>query len=615
MATLQGNAIGDSFDQIVALPSGGGQGTSLVAITDGNAANTFALQLATDKICIDNPTTSAADQGGLMRLQSDDGAALGSGHRLGVVEFSAAEDSSNNIVTGAHIEAIADDAFTATGTYDHATRLEFAVQNGTSGNDGLSSPALVIDSNSNIGINTNTPGSTLPDDANSTTPRILEIKSVGTSTDVGIMFSRSDGYSVGGDMWYDISEGVLNIDNRYNHADGDIRFRTKTAAPGGDEVDVMTLEASGKVGIGTTSPGYDLEIKGGAADDTSTGGGQLALTGTDAALGDGDDLGTIYFCGSDSTLSSPPAVGAKIVAEAAGDWNNSSANDAPTELQFWTTDDGTTNALAQKVVINADGKVGIGSTAPLQQLHIAGATPMIQLEDSNATNTPYCLIDCSDGNLALKADDANETSSSNISLQVDGSAKMTVLANGNVGIGVADPDAALEVYGDQGTGQFIAKFHHYGGSGSTYNRHGLEVWAGRDDGATSGHGITYYMLANDGDGGAVGSIVHDTDTDFKIVETSDERLKKNIADSKIVGLDIVNNIKVREFNWKKRGGAFNPAGFIAQEVAKVYPRAAVGEPDGDSFKEPMGVSDTSFIAPMIKAIQELSARVIALENA
>ena len=50
MATLTGSTIASSYDQLLALPSGGGNGGTLVALTDGNAGNTFALQLSTGGI-------------------------------------------------------------------------------------------------------------------------------------------------------------------------------------------------------------------------------------------------------------------------------------------------------------------------------------------------------------------------------------------------------------------------------------------------------------------------------------------------------------------------------------------------------------------------------------
>ena len=47
MATLTGSTIASSYDQLLALPSGGGDGTTLVALTDGDGEYTFALQVST----------------------------------------------------------------------------------------------------------------------------------------------------------------------------------------------------------------------------------------------------------------------------------------------------------------------------------------------------------------------------------------------------------------------------------------------------------------------------------------------------------------------------------------------------------------------------------------
>ena len=50
MATLTNKTIASSYPQLLSLPDGGGNETTLVAITDGDAGNTFALKLATDKV-------------------------------------------------------------------------------------------------------------------------------------------------------------------------------------------------------------------------------------------------------------------------------------------------------------------------------------------------------------------------------------------------------------------------------------------------------------------------------------------------------------------------------------------------------------------------------------
>ena len=92
--------------------------------TDGNASTSRVLTLDSDKkalfsglveaqggINILNTTTSSASQGGTLKLQADDQAALGSGHRLGVIEFQGAIDSGSTLNTGSKIEAIAENLF------------------------------------------------------------------------------------------------------------------------------------------------------------------------------------------------------------------------------------------------------------------------------------------------------------------------------------------------------------------------------------------------------------------------------------------------------------------------------------------------------------------------
>ena len=62
MATLTGQTIASSYEQLLSLPDGGGATTTLKAVTDGDAGTTFAMQLSTTTICIDNPTTSSSSQ-------------------------------------------------------------------------------------------------------------------------------------------------------------------------------------------------------------------------------------------------------------------------------------------------------------------------------------------------------------------------------------------------------------------------------------------------------------------------------------------------------------------------------------------------------------------------
>ena len=64
------------------------------------------------KLEVQDTTTSSANTGGALRLSANDGAPMGDSHRLGVIEFTGAEDSSNTQTVGARIEAITDAAWT-----------------------------------------------------------------------------------------------------------------------------------------------------------------------------------------------------------------------------------------------------------------------------------------------------------------------------------------------------------------------------------------------------------------------------------------------------------------------------------------------------------------------
>ena len=68
---------------------------------------------ATLGLDIESTTASSASEGAALRLSSNDGAVMASGHRLGVLEFAGAEDASNTMTVGARIEAITDATWSA----------------------------------------------------------------------------------------------------------------------------------------------------------------------------------------------------------------------------------------------------------------------------------------------------------------------------------------------------------------------------------------------------------------------------------------------------------------------------------------------------------------------
>ena len=267
-------------------------------------------------------------------------------------------------------------------------------------------------------------------------------------------------------------------------------------------------------------------------------------------------------------------------------------------------------------------------------------------------------------NATTTAMDSSKTLTLAFKIDTDGD---TTLGNGTLtaaddnsyrlGVGRADPAYKLDVLQNKSS-SYAARFMN---DGDNVDRYGIFIQCGTDNGSTASE--TIYILAGDGDGNQIGKISHGTDGNFAINATSDARLKENIADTQIDGLAICNQIKVREFNWKDyKGGLKNEAGFIAQEVQEVWAPAASGtdgamkqkliseaveaveaveevidnDPDSKHYGrivvnaepavegkeavyeeviDPMSVAESAFIPVMMKAIQELSDKVTALENA
>jgi hypothetical protein len=167
--------------------------------------------------------------------------------------------------------------------------------------------------------------------------------------------------------------------------------------------------------------------------------------------------------------------------------------------------------------------------------------------------------------------------------------------------------------------------------GNHENSKGIEIKAGKDTLGSDGDAIWLGLKSGDGDDIASIRYVHSGVT-AGIVATSDERLKENIKDTSIKGLDSINALQLREFNWKSevnRGSEKIKAGLIAQEVEKIDDIKSMvtdlgkfGEKLNDKgevtqeaiLDDAKGIEWSSAIPFLIKAVQELSAKVTELEN-
>ena len=81
------------------------------------------------------------------------------------------------------------------------------------------------------------------------------------------------------------------------------------------------------------------------------------------------------------------------------------------------------------------------------------------------------------------------------------------------------------------------------------------------------------------------------------------------------GLQTVNQLKPVNFDWKENGQT--STGFIAHEVQSVVPEAVSGKKDEvDQDGKPLyqGIDQSKLVVYLVAAIQELTAKVAALET-
>ncbi len=129
---------------------------------------------------------------------------------------------------------------------------------------------------------------------------------------------------------------------------------------------------------------------------------------------------------------------------------------------------------------------------------------------------------------------------------------------------------------------------------------------------TTGGAVTYALFNYNGSVNT-GSITTDTvNTSYNI--TSDYRLKENVRpiDGALDRLQQLNPVK---FSWKQ-APSIESEGFIAHELQEVVPSAVTGQKDAEKDGQPeyQGVDLSKLVPLLVSAVQELSARVAALEN-
>ena len=279
-----------------------------------------------------------------------------------------------------------------------------------------------------------------------------------------------------------------NNANKYwiNSASGKLVFRPAGTATVSSQV---VFDASGNVGIGTDSPGTKLHVNGGILT-VNDGTGTTYYEGVKIHSYDTngfDIIGreglTLSTTSADKDIILSPTGNVGIgntapaekftIGSAAGKGDigfhigghrlitfgymtaNSSATTYagfPAEIRHDPSTgalrfgiDGTTRAVGDSssvstaLTIKTGGNVGIGTTSPAEKLHVVGGAAAVKIESS--TNEASLKYDNSTTTGVIKL------ANNDLKTELGGSEVMRILANGNVGIGEANPNGKLVVRG------------------------------------------------------------------------------------------------------------------------------------------------------------------------
>jgi len=257
---------------------------------------------------------------------------------------------------------------------------------------------------------------------------------------------------------------------------GEIRFDTFIHAVSGtfDEVATsasvynrMTIAASGDVGIGTSNPKEKLDVRGNLILGSDTGGkNYIAFRGTTddgigwhphTYIGEREYSTTkselLLFKGNDVTNANGPDRIRLVAGEIRFETFDSAV--------AGTFDDVATSAsVKNRMTILDNGNVGIGTTAPTTTLDVAGNVKIsgsgdkeLAIVSTTESRTRYYVSEMIEQNSFsvgrhLTAAFLWNYANTSMAFATNNTQRMTITANGDVGIGTSAPTKTLDVWGN-----------------------------------------------------------------------------------------------------------------------------------------------------------------------
>jgi hypothetical protein len=345
---------------------------------------------------------------------------------------------------------------------------------------------------------------------------------------------------------------------------------TVAASTGGTER--IRIDSSGNVGIGTSSPNTKLQVyKAAASAFTGTSPGALIVTDSTNTLN--------YFTSIDFNTTNGPSVPYARIGM--------SYTSGGSTMSFGTSNSYASGITNTAMLIDPSGNVGIGTTSPrsvagYQTLGIDAST--VSVLDLFVAGTRTATVSATSTSVNLTAVTAVP-----LIFNTTNTERMRIDTSGNLLVGQSTLNGRVSVLGVVGAYAIIAA-------------------------APSTSGIYYYQSFTTSGGFQTGYILSTDGSSTLYSTSSDYRLKDNVVPM-VNGLATVNLLKPVTYSWKASG--FLNEGFIAHELAEVIPLAVTGEKDSvneDGSIKPQGVDYSKIVVHLVAAIQELSAKVTALES-
>ena len=274
------------------------------------------------------------------------------------------------------------------------------------------------------------------------------------------------------------------------------------------------------------------------------------------------------------------------------------------------------NASSTALTIKSDGKVGIGTTDPGFDFVVKDSSGSATIRAENGNDNKICdLIADATGGLV------RTIGSYPLVLNTNQTERMRITGAGRFGMnGRTNPQYTLE-FGDSGTGNGWS-------INAENNVHKIRTRASAND--------TQTHVQWENTNGIVGTIkTNASATQYNT--SSDYRLKENI-DYDWDATTRLKQLKPARFNFIADDTNTLVDGFIAHEVSTIVPEAVSGAKDGmiaevlyeegDELPEgknvgdvkttaqidPQGIDQSKLVPLLVKTIQELEARITALES-